>query len=72
MKLPMQIAIKVRRILGMPSAVADLEGGGAQEAPRKIVSTMGFFLIPFCIKMLKYKAQIARECIKKTESFQST
>ena len=38
-------------------------GGAAGARPPKIGSTM-FFFIPFCIRMLKNKAQIARESIK--------
>ena len=47
--------------------------GGATDAPpppqkKKLIDYL-FFLIPFCIRMLKYKAQIARESIKNPESF---
>ena len=43
---------------------------GAQQAlpPKKKLSTV--ILIPFCIIILKHKAQIARESIKNPESFQ--
>ena len=43
-------------------------GGGGQQAPPKIGSTM-FFNQLFFIRMLKYKAQIARESIKTTVEF---
>ena len=46
--------------------LADLEG--ARQAPPKIWSTM-FLFIPFCIRTLENKAQIARESIKHPESF---
>ena len=50
-----------------PGAVVDLKG--AQQAhPRKFWLTM--LLIPFCIRLFKNKAQIARESIKNAESFQ--
>ena len=53
----------------MYKSVADPRGGGgegAQQAPPpKIGSTM-FFKIKFVIRMLKNKAQIARESIKTT------
>ena len=38
-------------------------GRGATALPAKIWST-GFFKIPFCIRMLKNKAQIAQETKK--------
>ena len=47
--------------------VADLEG--AQQA-RPLHFDRLFFIIPFCIRMLRNKAQIARESIKNPEGFQ--
>ena len=50
------------------SPVAD-PGVGATGAPppkkKKIGSTVIFFITPFCIRMLKNRAQIALESIKK-------
>ena len=50
--------------------VADLEGGHNRHAPpppppkKKNDSVLCVLIIPFCIRMLKNKAQIARESIK--------
>ena len=43
-------------------------GGGATGAPIKFDRCFEIFKIPFCIGMLKNKAQIALECIKNPES----
>ena len=48
--------------------VADLEGAQQRPPPSKIWSTM-FSIIPFCMRMLKSKAQIAQESITKPKSF---
>ena len=54
---------------GKVCTVADLEGAQQAPPPPKMWST-AYFSIPFCIRMLKNKAQIARESIKNPESFQ--
>ena len=45
-------------------------GGATGFPPPKIWSTVCVFSIPFCIRMLQNMAQIARESMKKTYSFQ--
>ena len=52
-------------VFALSQHLADLEGGATSaHPPKKKLDRLCFIFIPFCIRMLKNKAQIVRESIK--------